>query len=336
MEDISSLALSIVIPTFGRPQLLEGVLQTIRSDVGDREDIEVLVVDNHPDGTAKPAVENTAVTGLRNLRYLPEKRPGLHHARHTGALAARSELIAYLDDDVLVVPGWVNGVLRGFREFPTAGCVGGKVLPQWETDVPEWVPRFHSGYLSLLDLGERRLVLKFPECVYGCNMAVRRQALLAVGGFNPDAFGDPTLVWRRGDGETGLHEKLFLAGYDVVYEPTAVVRHRIPAARLTIAYFKRRAFIQGISDSYTRIRNQPSRLKLVDTIVTSAMSLARATLRTLKRPREDRVEARVQTAYWQGYWGHQLRALLSPALFRHVTRRTYLPAPAGTLTPPQR
>jgi GT2 family glycosyltransferase len=334
MEHVSSLSLSIVVPTFGRTHLIEGVLLTIRSDVGEREDVEVLVVDNHPAGTAKQAVEGAVAAGFRNLRYLAENRPGLHHARHTGALAARSELIAYLDDDVLVVPGWVDGVLRGFRESPTAGCVGGKVLPEWEADAPAWVSRFHPGYLSLLDLGEQRLVLKFPEGVYGCNMAVRRQALFAVGGFNPDAFGDPSLVWRRGDGETGLQQKLFQAGYNAVYEPSAVVRHRIPATRLTIAYFKRRAFIQGISDSYTKIRNQPSRLKLVDTLVASAMSLVRARLRVLKWVREDRVEAPVQTAYWQGYWGHQLRTLLSPALFRHVTRRTYLQASAGTSTSP--
>jgi len=320
--------LSIVVPTCDRPRSLEVLLNAIGDDLGCRTDIEILVVDNHPLSTARPAFATATAAALRVLRYVSERRIGLHHARHAGALAARGELIAYLDDDVLIMPGWIEAILRAFRDFPAAACIGGKVLAAWELTPPEWVTRFPSTYLSLLNLGDQRRRLVFPEGVFGCNMVVRRDVLFGVGGFNPDSFSDRRLLWLRGDGETGLHEKLSLGGYEVVYEPAATVRHRIPASRLTVSHFKWRAFNQGISDSYSMIRRHPSRSRLLTTTAASAAGLARASAAKVARPARDSVVSLVTEAYWRGRFGHQLRTLVLPTLYRHVTRSSYLDEPS--------
>ena len=119
---------------------------------------------------------------------------------------------------------------------------------------PPWVAQFDIAYLSLLDFGDQTRELRFPECVWGCNMAVRREVLYSVGGFNPDGFGDRRLIWLRGDGECGLQEKISNRELRIIYEPRAWVYHRIPASRVTPQYFYRRLFDDGIMHSYIRIR----------------------------------------------------------------------------------
>ncbi len=74
-----------------------------------------------------------------------------------------------------------------------------------------------------------------------------------LGGFHPD--GVPWHLRRfRGDGETALSDAASKHQLTAIYDPDAAVTHLVPRARLTVKYFKRRAYLQGISDSYTNLR----------------------------------------------------------------------------------
>lgn len=106
--------------------------------------------------------------------------------------------------------------------------------------------------LSLIDLGSypREIAAYF---VWGLNFNIRKRTLLEMGGFHPDGVPLP-LVRYRGDGEGGLSNKIIENGHKTLYHPGARVNHVIGQDRLSIAYFKRRRFLQGISDSYSEIR----------------------------------------------------------------------------------
>ncbi len=243
------LLVSVIIPTYNRPTYLKDALLSLLTQNFDGERYEVLVVDNGPAAEARAPLEAVTKSALPVVRYIRESTIGLHNGRHTGAREARGQVLAYVDDDVIVHPEWLKALVEPFADTQV-GCVGGKVLPKWEdVNPPDWWSRIDDSYLSLLDLGDRQLTLSWPRTIHGCNMAIRRPVLYQVGGFNPDAIGDPRLIWLRGDGETGLLKKIYSAGYKVVYEPGAWLYHRIPASRLTPEYFFSRAFIQGISDS---------------------------------------------------------------------------------------
>jgi glucosyl-dolichyl phosphate glucuronosyltransferase len=277
------------------------------------DNYEIIVVDNKPTGEVRKVVQELEQDQQRSIRYVEEPKVGLHNARHAGAREARGQILVYIDDDVIVHPNWLSAMVAPFAN-PQVGCVGGKTVPRWETvEPPNWLSLFPDGYLSLLDLGEESKDLNWPETAYGCNMAVSRSVLYEVGGFNPDDIGDRKLIWLRGDGETGLQRKIYDAGYKVVYSPHAWLYHRIPAARLKAEYFYWRAFTQGISDSYTLIREDPSKLRMIRHTVGCFLRVAREYWRSIGN-----------AWYWYGRGQHQLRAALDRKVYRYVLQDTYL------------
>lgn len=314
---------SVIVPTYNRPSYLSDTLGSLFLQDYKADQYEIVVVDNKPTGEVFQIIKDLQSQCQSSVRCLEETDVGLHKARHAGAKAAVGEILIYIDDDVVMEKGWLQSISKPFADQRVA-IVGGKVLPKWEAETPKWLAQFPSTYLSLLDLGEERRELEWPEGVYGCNMAVRRTALYEVGGFNPDAMGDPRFIWLRGDGETGLHKKIYDAGYKVIYEPQASAYHRVSASRLQPEYFYWRAFIQGISDSYTHMRNSRSPVVRIFSHAARCMSATvRAHVRSLLGSRE-RIHSRAQAHYWYGRARHQLRMALSPTLRSHVLRETYL------------
>jgi len=163
-------------------------------------------------------------------------------SRNVGIASARGDIVAFLDDDSLARPGWLSALKRAFAEG--VGCVGGRAVDQNEPTLPDPT---HVG--RLLPDGTRidnfnadpGRVLEVDR-VRGCNMAFRRDVLLALGGFDRRYTGSN--VNEAGD----MCLRVKAAGYKVLYEPSAVVDHisapreeipRDPAARRTQFYLAR-------------------------------------------------------------------------------------------------
>ena len=174
---------------------------------------------------------------------------------------ARGEILVYADDDIIAFPSWLESIKNTFNDTNVV-LVGGKNSPKWEGVLPDWMNLFKSetgygwtiGYLSLLDFGNS--IKEIPaQYVFGCNFSIRKSVLFECGGFHPDAMPQE-LIRYRGDGETALSLSIMEKKYKTIYEPKASIYHRVPSERLTIDYFCRRAFNQGISDSFTEIRRK--------------------------------------------------------------------------------
>jgi GT2 family glycosyltransferase len=106
-------------------------------------------------------------------------------------------------------------------------------------------------------------------------MAIRRDVLFEVGGFNPEAYGGTWL----GDGETGLVFKLWSRGLRVGYVPGAEVNHHIGPERMTARYLRRRMANQGACDAYTEFHaKMPRRRVLARQAVTMAARAARRSI----------------------------------------------------------
>lgn len=244
---------SIIIPTYNRCNDLRTTLISLEEQSAAELSLKIVVVDNaSTDETASMVQAYQRSSSLR-VQYLREGHRGLHYCRHAGALNSDSEILVYVDDDVRAAKGWLSALCSPFDD-PQVSVVGGKIVPEWTSPPPAWIHAMPAGYLSLLDFGNSAFDLAWPYQVYGCNMAIRRSVFLNVRGFNPDGFSDPALRWLRGDGETGLLMKVYAKGLRVRYEPAALLWHRVPASRLSMDYFKVRAFNQGISDGYTSFR----------------------------------------------------------------------------------
>jgi len=253
------LKLSVIIPTRNRADLLNIALKSIAIQTFPADEFEVIVVDNGSTDSTKQIVE-TFYTNVKNIRYFYDETPGLHVGRHRGLKEAQSEILVYADDDIDAFPTWLEGVWESFQDSDIA-LVGGKNLPKWESEPPYWIYEMwmdinqygHSlGYLSILDFGNKVMEIN-PLYVWGCNFSIRKRVLLDAKGFHPDGFPQEMIKYR-GDGESSVSNYIQKHNYKTLYNPKASVYHFVPKNRMTIDYFCKRAFNQGISDSFTNTR----------------------------------------------------------------------------------
>jgi hypothetical protein len=134
---------------------------------------------------------------------------------------------------------------------PGVALVGGPVLPIYARRVPDWLDLdAGAGFgrmaspLGLLHYGHAAAPLG-PRAVLGANIAVRRSAFLAVGGY-PSNLGKLRGTLLSGE-DHELCERIQAAGYTAMYDPAIRVRHLVPPQRLTLGYFLRWFFWSGIT-----------------------------------------------------------------------------------------
>lgn len=200
--------LSVVIPTRDRPDQLAACLRTLLADLQPGDD--VLVVDSaSANGDAVRAVAEAA--GVRLLRA---PLPGTSRARNLGWRNAFLPLVAFLDDDVEVLPGWSAAVVEAFgdNDFVT-GWIG---VPDRSAAAPEPNPLMVAEEPFRIDRSRRGLLGA------SANLAVKVEALQRIGGFD-ERLGPGCAVPAAEDHD--LLDRLLLAGYVGCYSPLAKVEH---------------------------------------------------------------------------------------------------------------
>ena len=257
-----ALTPSVIIPTFNRAKLLPRTLRSLVAQTLPADQFEILIVDTRSTDSTKTVVEDFIASHPANrVRYLYEEQPGLLAARHRGVLEAHGEVLVFIDSDVAAAPNWLR-TIRGCFQDPAVHIVGGPILPDYEQAPPDWLEAMWTreptgrslGYLCLIDLGDRVQWIS-PIFVWGANLSIRTQTLIALKGFHPDQFPSD-LEHFRGDGEIGLALKAGQARHYALYHPDVRVLHHVGRQRMTPEYFELRYFQQGIADSYTRIRRR--------------------------------------------------------------------------------
>jgi glycosyltransferase involved in cell wall biosynthesis len=215
--------ISVVVCTRDRPGTLARCLRSLGQLA--YESHEVIVVDNAPSGPRTAELVSTTP-----FRYVLEDRAGLNRARNRGASEARHSIIAYVDDDVVVDPGWLHGIAGGFRT-PEASMVTGLVLPvEMETRAQHLFELYGSGMSK--GLRERLFqgqamppheLIPVHAVGVGANMALRREALEEIGGFDPALdVGTPA----SGAGDLDVFHRILVEGGTIRYEPQALVWHQ--------------------------------------------------------------------------------------------------------------
>lgn len=253
--------LSVIIPTNKNIKDVKNVLLSLKKQILSEDCYELILVGNGVKRINKSDLIQYQKE-IRNLSYHYDRVPGLLAGRHRGVKEAKGDILVFADDDIIADQKWLKSIHETFKD-PAVKLVGGKSLPYYEINPPGWVRALWSyypdgmnncGYLSLMDFGNECREIN-PALIWGLNFSIRKDILIKLGGFHPDGY--PWELRRfRGDGEIILGKKALEKGMKSIYQPDALVYHCIPRERLTIEYFKKRSFLQGISDSYTELRDK--------------------------------------------------------------------------------
>ena len=200
----------------------------------------IVVIDHNPELFVRSRRELPEAVGIQN-----EGRRGLSGARNTGVAAARGEVVAFLDDDALAEPDWLERLAEPYTDERVLG-VGGEIIPDWAAGRPRYFPaEFHwvvgCTYAGLPE--ERRPIRN----LIGANMSIRRDILTEVGGFS-------SVIGRVGTNPVGCEETELCIrarqrwpGAEFIYEPNARVHHSIPKVRARWRYFAARCWSEGLS-----------------------------------------------------------------------------------------
>ncbi len=237
---------SVVVTTYNRAATLRGAVESLLALSPESPPYELIVVDNNSTDDTRRVVEALVPQSGGRLRYVFEPRQGASHGRNAGAAAARGAVLAFTDDDVRAGPGWLAAVARAFEAHPDVDYVGGRVRPIWPAPPPRWLTAHaHTSPLALIDYGDAP-VLVTPEC-FRCfvtaNLAVRKAAFDAVGGFDPRFQHEPGAVTAIEDHE--LQIRLLNAGRRGLYAPDVEIRAEVQANRLDVTYHRRWWFDSG-------------------------------------------------------------------------------------------
>lgn len=236
------MKISVVIPTYNRPNLLLKCLESLEKQNLNKDDYEVIIVSDGPDLNTRDSMKTWLIQTDLNAEYLPgEERKGPAAARNRGWMKAQAPLVAFTDDDCLPDKNWLSSFLGHYDKERIIAFTG-------KTQVP--LPKRPSDFaINLSRLNNADFIT--------ANCACTKEALYKVNGFD-ERF---KMAWRE---DSDLEFKLINQYVPILKVNTAVVIHPVYPVKWGISAFEQK---KGIYDALLfkkhpelyrkKIRNSP-------------------------------------------------------------------------------
>lgn len=228
-----SKTISIIVATKNRSAELKALLNSIREVRGlDKFQLEIIVGDNNSTDTTWDSLLAETKQFPALIRPLKVKTPGKSSVLNAAMRAAHGEVVAFLDDDVVVDVGWLQAIENFFQtgNFPAGqGAIRIQAPDTEDSEIRRLIHRYRT--VPNLEFGPH---IQEVHSLNGANFAVLRQALNRVGPFNE----------RLGPGASGTSEdvefarRLIREGFRIGFMREAVVYHSVDRLRLTEDYFR--------------------------------------------------------------------------------------------------
>jgi len=240
----------------------------------------IVVIDRNDELFQLASAELDGVKVVENLR-----EPGISGARNTGSDLASGDVLAFLDDDAIAEPEWLERLVVHYATADVLG-VGGRVLPDWRWGRPDWFPAEFNWVVGCSWTGLPDTLSQVRNPI-GANLSVRRDVYAAIGGF-PDEMGH--VAATNGGKVTGTADETEFCirastlhpGGRWLYAPDARVHHVVARSRLTWKFFVGRCRMEGDSKALlTRIAGAERGLESERRYVRSV--LPRGVLRELRQ-----------------------------------------------------
>jgi len=229
----------VVIPTFRRPEGVRRALSSVFLQDGVQALVEIVVLDNDPDASARQTVKALAAGARWPVIYGHEPEPGVANARNAALRLTKARLIAFLDDDEYATPGWLEGLLDT-RECTNADLVFGPVQGRLDGKTPH--RRYIEARFSRTGPAQSGCI----EDYHGCgNSLLKRDRFFS----DPPLF-DPANNEIGGE-DDALFSKAKADGAVIAWAAQALVYEDIPPERATLTYAMAKAFAFGQGPTQT-------------------------------------------------------------------------------------
>src|SRR5215469_13147231 len=177
--------ISVIVPTCFREKMLIDCVASLLNQ--SYPNFETIIIDQAPE----PRLERdlSARFGCeKRIRYMHVARAGASRARNLGVKAASSRIVAFIDDDAVADPGWLQAIADAFADCRRPALMAGRILPLWDGPRPGWYPPQREYLLGVYNIGGSLRPLPAADQPIGANMAGLRQVILDHGGFE-EALG---------------------------------------------------------------------------------------------------------------------------------------------------
>lgn len=217
MDDHFPPLVSVIIPTRDREEILGECLARLLEQTG--PSFEVIVVDSSSTGATQEILDRFPI--VRNIR-LGDRPWSMVLGRNVGLSHARGEIVAYIDDDCIVRPGWLAALVKEYEDSSVLAA-GGRVIYH------PWKKVKQGGPVAGLDLTKGSIWAEWDRDIDqtkevsllpGGNCSVRKEAALRVGGFDTNYIGSANME------ETDFFYRISKLGGRIIFTPFAVVEHR--------------------------------------------------------------------------------------------------------------
>jgi glucosyl-dolichyl phosphate glucuronosyltransferase len=234
-------AISVVICAFTleRLEAIGRAIESVRRQTVQPHEI-VLVIDHCPELLALSRERWPDVGVVPN-----RETPGLSGARNTGVAECTGDVVAFLDDDAIAAPDWLDRLSTGYADPRVVG-VGGAVRPLWTAGRPRWFPPEFDWVVGCTHSGMPGKPSPVRNLV-GANMSFRRTAFDEAGGFRHELGRVGTVPAGCEETELAIRVSDERPGSVILYDPAARVDHVVPPARGRLRYFAARCAAEGRS-----------------------------------------------------------------------------------------
>jgi len=200
----------------------------------------IVVIDHNPALFQRAKREIAGVLVAENTR-----RPGLSGARNSGLPLADGDVVAFIDEDAIPGPRWLELLASHYRDEHVVG-VGGAIHPLWAAGRPAWFPGEFDWVVGCTYAGMPTSAQPVRNLI-GCNMSFRRWVFSRVGGFTEGIGRIGTRPVGCEETELCIRLRQYQADALLIYDPEAYVEHRVPPARAKLRYFLDRCYSEGLS-----------------------------------------------------------------------------------------
>lgn len=290
---------SLIIPTCNRPEGITRAIECIMANT--MKPFETIVVDQSDGGETEAVVQERRNAGMC-IRYIRDIKKGLSRAKNIGIGSATGDILIFLDDDGYIGKDWLEEMAMAFEdERFNAGIVFGRVLPVYEEKNTSWeMPDRWRYLLPAYDQGDRLERLAERSLPGGGNTAIPMQVFDRVGGYREELgvnFSKNAQLYGE-DSEFALRVKK--AGYDLVYNPGAVLYHPVQMSRQNQGFLNRRLYAEGISQIYIHLA--ANRFSFISRIRSLVTSLRVSVMFPIKALSMSRIEYSGETSFVKGVW----------------------------------